>query len=149
MAAGKLCLRLQKPAGFCRPRPSLAREGNAAAYPPPVFPPVASLPVYDATTRSVIGRSLARRRGMMARTNDAGLMTCWASSGLVLASCLGTSTPDIATATHSASSLGLPPVPEAGATDEPRCLVWLPPCTVMADAMRPLGKPSSCPQTQP
>lgn len=68
-AAGKLCFVLQKRSRFLRPKPSLAKEGNAAAYPPPVFPPVASLPVVADRWR--------RRRGMMARTHDAGSCACW------------------------------------------------------------------------
>ena len=127
-----------KTAGFCRPRPSLAKEGNAAAYPPPVFPPVASLPVAR--------RWLARRRSMMARTNDAGQRACWhiiQPRPGIMPVALPHPTPRHCIRWYVA---GVASVPEAGATDKPRCLMWLPPCTVPADAMRRSGERSCYPR---
>lgn len=91
-------------------------------------------------------RLLARRRGIMARTNDADAAPTGVSSGLVLASCLWHSAPHTATDPQGGSLGLLPCQRQARPTSRPASL-WLPPCTVMADAMRPLGKPSSCPQT--
>ena len=70
------------------------------------------------------------------------------ASGLVLASCLWHTRTRHRDRPAGRVIAGIAPVPEAGATDKPRCLMWLPPFTVMADEMRPLGKPSSCPQTR-
>lgn len=131
---------------FAHPNPELGKGGVMPQLRRLFPPPVASHPAGKASAPPdamlIAWRSHPSRDARTKTPDDVAhhLASSWHHA-------FGTFAPHTATDTQGVSIAGVASAPEASATDKPHCLLWLPPCTVTADAMRPLGKPSSCPQT--
>ena len=108
------------------------RRGNAAAIAACLPLPLHPSPKCDAANAAAQAQYPRRKRQLPHPRGLHHPASPWHPA-------IGTPAPDTTTAAQGASVAGVGPVPETGATDEPPRLVWPSrPCTVMADAMRPV-----------